>query len=149
MSYSQVGDVREALTPGAGTTGTNTAADLSDDQITDAIAEADAVIGGFVGGTYTTPPSLVTYWSRDIAAFLATLTWRKSKDVSNDDPIVRRYQLALLQLQGIAKGNTLVPPPDQSNNEGVGYVSNQYDGSLFQAYQFDLLGNPVGGRRGW
>lgn len=158
MAYSTAVDVREALSPTQGGAPGQTAAGLSDEQINDAIAEADSIIDGFVGGSYvTTPvPPIVHFWSRDIGAYLATLTWRKSNDITDDDPVVRRYQLALLQLQGIAKGTVTVPLPDPpAVVTGNAYVANQYEGNLFNAAQFDMFGgsplfNPPfnGGRNG-
>jgi len=146
VSYSTLQQVRYALAQGAQTSGTNTAADMDDATITDAIAEADSVIDTYIGGPYDPTdviPNTVTYWSRDIAAFLATCTWRKSKDFQVLDPVYLRYQLALTRLNGIATGVTTVPGPSPTNPDEVGAtvvnpLSPGY--SMFPPWNYDLLG---------
>lgn len=118
MSYCSITDVRTALTgKSTATTGTNTAADLPDSAIEDAIAEASATIDAYVGGPYptTTPqvplPDVIKYWTRDIAAYLATATFRQGKAMSDTDPIVRRYNLIMDQLHLITTGALTISKP--------------------------------------
>src|SRR4051812_49652477 len=96
------------------TTATHTAADLSDEALLDAIAEADATIDSFIGRFYTTPvpvddankiPHPIDYWSRNIAAYNATLTFRGSQDISNDDPVTRRYTATMEALRAVNQGS--------------------------------------------
>jgi Protein of unknown function (DUF1320) len=143
VGYCQVSDVRNALSQDGEESGTNTASDLSDVQITDAIAEADNIINGFVGGSYTTVPAVVKFWSRDLSAYLATLTWRKSSDIGPNDPVRLRYALTMSQLMQIKSGGVQAPPPDVKATEGDAHVENQYTGTLFQTPDFDLLGGGV------
>ena len=137
-------DVRNALAADGQTSGTNTAADMDDNALTDAIAEASSVVDSYVGGPYDigdTVPAMVIYWTRDVAAFLATCTWRRSKDFAALDPVLLRYQFTISRLAGIFTGTTAMPS-DQMPTSDVftGSVNNWYSGDLFTPYQFDLTG---------
>lgn len=143
--YSSPADVRNALTPGADDADLTTAASFSDAQIEDAIKEADGTIDTFVASKYGIPqdsgdPTVAIYpvraWSRDIAAYLVTLTYRKSKDLQPDDPIRLRFNWVMGILEKIASGD-LIPnlpqpptPPDGYGPQGA-FVYNQYHGKLF------------------
>ena len=131
--YSTVKDVKDALAPTAQQNGT--AATLSDTQIADAINEADAVINTYLGSIYTIPllpvdpptdppasygQEPVRYWSRDIAAFLATLTFKRNQDVPADDPVRLRFNLAMKMLDDIKNGKTTLPFPPAGGNDGAG-----------------------------
>jgi phage gp36-like protein len=139
--------VRNALAPGA-SEDTDTAASFDDAQLNDAIKEADSVVDTYVYSLYSipmdpdaTPPSSVAVypvraWSRDIAAYLATLTFRKSKDMLPDDPVRLRYLYVMEILQKIADGSLRpnLPPPASDVNTGQGvFVYNLYPGRLFTA----------------
>lgn len=149
MMYCSVADVRFALTQSGNATETNTAADMDDVTIQDAIAESSAVLDGYIGGPYASTdvvPPVITFWCRDIAAFLATCTWRKSKDFAAMDPVLLRYQWAMGQLTGIATGAIVVPGdgPSTGNGGSGATVVNQNSFTLFHAWDFDLLGIPGG-----
>lgn len=81
-------------------------ADVAMDRVLDAVAEADALIDGFLAKRgYTLPlapvPKLVTGWSRAIARYLL----HKSRiSLESNDPIVRDYRDALRLLQLTADG---------------------------------------------
>lgn len=162
MSYSTVSMVRLALVPSANgslpTTVTHTAADLSDSQIQDAIAEADATIDSYISKFYAVPvavkitgddtdgavgqiPHPIDFWSRNIAAYNATLTYRGAQDVSSTDPIYLRWQATITALQQVAAGRaTLQLPGNVTDNAGVlaGSAVNPYVGDLWQVSDFDL-----------
>lgn len=162
--YSSVADVRGVLLPGAGADPTDdktTAASLSNQQIADAIAEADATINLYLSipgehqvpldvDEIATPP--VRYWSRNIAAFLATLTFRKGKDLGENDPVRLRYTDTMTALIAIRDGkmDNPLPLPDAPSNLGSQpLVLNQYDtdlpgGGLFSPADFF---GPVNTRR--
>lgn len=144
--YSSPADVRNALAPGA-SEAVDTAASLADDQITDAIKEADGVVDTYIYALYGIPQDPdnldvaifpVRGWSRDIAAYLATLTFRKSKDMEENDPVRLRYNQVISLLQKIADGelqpNLPQPatPPDGYGSQGA-FVYNLYPGKLFTA----------------
>lgn len=167
--YSVPYDVRQALTPGASATDLETAAGLTDAQISDAITEADGVINTYISTWYTIPaltvtnpapvpdpppdplpaaevqvaPAPVRAWSRDIAAFLITLTFMKHKDVTEDDPVRLRYTMVMKMLTDIRDRKSFLdpevfPPNDtNANKQGVA-VFNTYEGTLFSPQDFRL-----------
>lgn len=157
--YSSVLDVRNALTPGAVSTDNSTAASLGDAQITDAILEADAKVDTYLPAGYTVPVqtvsqgdppadvsvahNLIRFWSRNIAAYLATLTYKKNKDVVADDPVRLRYEMTLEDLKQVRSGVILLPT-DASTADDISYLSiyNQYDGTMFAPEDFDLATVP-------
>lgn len=179
--YCTTQDVRYALAPGeAGDPPTyvanQTATDLTDPQIEDAIAEADSRIDAFVPPGYKVPtytiqatwtgtaypgliyPGMYTtsspegsavpvdvahplfrFISRDIAAYLATLTWKKNKDVPEEDPVRLRYGMATDLLALIRTGDVNLPDnPDNPYTDGEVTIFNQYEGSLFGLEDFAL-----------
>jgi phage gp36-like protein len=147
MRYCSVADVRIALTESGETTDTNTAADMDDITISDAILEASAQIDPYIAGPYSPAddvPAIITYWCRDIAAFLATCTWRKSKDFAAMDPVLLRYQRVTTMLDGIAAGSIVVPGNGPSGSSGGATVINQYNFTLFHPRDFDLIGAGAG-----
>ena len=149
--YCTVEDVRNALTPGAVYTDPSTAAQLQNGQIEDAIRQADSRINGYLPAGYVAPTVTLEnadvvgvppfrYWSRDIAAYLATLTYRRSKDLSQDDPVRLRYTDTMLELQLVAKGVFELPPSTAPGGplDGDVFVYNQYQGQLFGPEDFAL-----------
>lgn len=155
--YSKPSDIRDALAP-TGTAGSNptrTAAELSDVQLTDAISEADARIDSFIGRYYTVPvalvngvaPAPVRWWSRNIAGYLATLTWRRGKDLSPNDPVALRFNLTMQELTSVRDGKSAleIPSASSSGQAQVAQAINPYVGTLWGAEDFDL--RPVGS--GW
>ena len=162
-TYCSVRDVRLALTPSADAASAETASSLPDWQIEDAILEAEGVINTYVLARYTiptgevtesnqgTPPILsqvvvapqpVRGWTRDVAAFLATLTFRKHKDLPEDDPVRLRYAMVLKMLEDIRDFKSTLPggafpPSDVDDDQGV-HVENLYTGKLFGPEDFGL-----------
>lgn len=122
MLYCAPADVRKAAYPdgsGAQETGTGTVADMADDALNDAITQASGVVDANLGGSYpdgSTPPGIVKFWTRDIALYLATLTFRKNQELSADSPVRLRYQAALLGLQ---KTPPLVPEPVVTSDQAA------------------------------
>jgi phage gp36-like protein len=144
VNYCTVDDVRVALTQSGETSGTNTAADMNDLTIDDSIAEASAQVDVYIGGPYRPDlgdvvPDAVKYLTRDVAAFLATCTWRKSKDFAAMDPVLLRYNWAISQLNAISSGaSSLADMP--TSPEDMATVINPYGFTLFYPWQFDLTG---------
>lgn len=166
MSYSTVVMLRNALAPAVGgewspelepdpENPTGTAADLPDAQLLDAIAEADAMIDSFLSGRYTVPIMPVAplstihpvdYWSRDLAAYYATLTYRGSQDFAETDPMARRYNGLMLMLVAVRDGKQNIPFPENtgpSASYGAGKAHNPYTGDLFTPPDFDLYPVPT------
>lgn len=128
----------------------NNAADLSNDELTDAIAEADSTIDSYIGARYTTPvaavdgqttaPHPLDYWSRNIAAYNATLTVRGSQDFTDQDPIARRYNATMSALGSVKSGSAVLPGVAEvaDGTSGVGQALNQYENPLFREDEFDV-----------
>lgn len=167
--YSTPLDVRMALTPGADLSDKSTAAGLSEQQIIDAILEADGVINAHLLRLYSIPvsdiveanpapadpqnpdpatitsnvaPRPVRGWSRDIAAYLATLTFKRNQDVTKDDPVRLRYTQAMEMLVAIRDrkmflDTDIFPPVDTGDISEVTVV-NLYEGKLFSLSDFGL-----------
>lgn len=160
--YCTVRDVRNALTPGADVNDKATASGLADWQLTDAIVEAMGHVKAFIGAIYsivatsytedtdaepetspvpfTAGPDPIRGWTRDIAAFLATLTFKRNKDVTPDDPVRLRFNLAMSQLTAIRDGKTTIDLPPATDVDGNGAVTvvNQYEGHLFGPEDFGI-----------
>lgn len=160
MAYTTPAEVRMALVPSSDgslpTTPTNTAADLTDAQLEDMISEASATIDGWIGGYYAVPvadvldangndtgavPHPIDFWARNIAAYLATLTYRGSLDFTDTDPIARRYKDTLAALMAVSQGKMKLQIPDNETGNsavGVGSAFNPYVGDLWDPSDFSL-----------
>lgn len=164
--YCTVRDVRNALTPDASeeTAYPETAASLPDWQIEDAIHEAMTIVDmhvlprykiGEVEVEYTDvsgdPPvtttttvmvaqSPIRWWTRSVAAYYATLTFRKNKDLTEDDPIRLRYGAVMSNLVMIRDGASDLPGFDPSDAASTGEVAvvNTYEGKLWGPEDFNL-----------
>jgi len=168
VSYSTVEQLRMVLTGGAtGLTDppnpkTNTAADLPNETLSDAIDEADGMIDAALAGRYETPvgtpTTLLKSWSRSIAAYLATCIQRKSADFADNDPIVRRYRMTADLLDKVSRGTYVLNLPantvDGTTSAGAGDPINLFEGDLFDGTDLDLgpswgdIGYPWDGRAG-
>lgn len=148
--------VRQALVPNTdgslSSIVTNTAADLSDTQLADAIVEADSLIDGYLSRLYTTPVPLTTdtvpvvphpvdYWSRNLAAYNATLSFRGSQDFADQDPVARRYMATMDALKQVSAGTIGLNLPRNVGDSSASTASdpiNPYVGELFCIDDFDL-----------
>lgn len=159
-SYSTPAMVRQALVPSSDgtepTTPTNTAADLTDAQLQDSIDEADSTIDSYIGAFYAVPVAIIDpstgqptgitphpldFWSRNIAAYVATLAYRGSQDFTDTDPVARRYKDTLASLQAVAAGKMkLMIPDNTSGNSAVAVAPafNPYLGDLWDPSDFSL-----------
>ncbi|MGW1676030.1 phage protein Gp36 family protein [Saccharopolyspora sp. NPDC002376] len=118
-----------------------TAAELSDEALTNQIKSAQAQVDGRLSVRYRVPfdpvPGLVADITRDIAAYLADLTYRQGLDYESDrDPVVLRYQQAIAMLERIATGQ--VDLPDAPEIGGLLSGRNRYGGALFGLDDFGL-----------
>lgn len=158
-AYCSAQDVRNALTSGGDKTDKETAAGLPDWQIADAIEEASAIVETHIStrykievkdgeqtvGTQTVDIEVadapVRWWTRDIAAFLATLTFRKGKDLAEDDPIRLRFNMAMGFLTAVRDGSMNLPnfPGADTSGDAQGVeVFNKYEGTLFEPEDLGL-----------
>lgn len=163
MPYSSPAMVRMALVPSSDGSKpdppSNTGADLSDAQLSDAIAEADSVIDSYIGHYYAVPvapilsgenedgitvgaiPHPVDYWSRNIAAYNATLSFREGQDFADTDPVARRYSATMLALTAVMRGQATLQIPDNTGPAaatGAGQPVNPYAGDLFDPRDWNL-----------
>lgn len=157
MSYSSPSDVRQALAPGItdptqpGPPGT--AASMTDAELNDAIGEADSRIDAMLGSRYAMPltsnqggqpVAIINIMSRDMAAYFATLRWRRNKDLTPNDPVQLRYTDISGFLNRVATGQASLNLDVQAagNPDDMGQAGapiNPYDGALFgQGQDYDL-----------
>lgn len=85
---------------------------MDDDAIELQIRDAQTEVDGRLRGRYSVPfgswpgcPELIHNVVVDTAAYLATLTYRRGKDLTPNDPIVLRYNRARDLLKCIANGD--------------------------------------------
>lgn len=164
MAYSTPAMVRQALVPSSDGSQpppenpTFTAADLSDEQLADAINEADSTIDSYIGRFYAVPvaavlsdsdedgavgtiPHPIDYWSRNLAAYFATISYRGSQDFADSDPVQRRYDATMAALKMVVAGTAqLQLPRNMTDNAATGAAPayNPYAGDLFTIDYFDL-----------
>lgn len=161
-TYCTVRDVRLALTPGGVDENQpkgETAAILPDWQILDAIDEAEALINAYVAARYNivtaeveeenpenpaetwvneVAPAPIRSWTRSIAAYLGALTYRRNKDLGEDDPIRLRYNLVMDLLRGVRDHQIGLPLPATDNVGFAPHAENLYEGQLFDLEDFQL-----------
>lgn len=149
-------DVRLALTPNAEEAEParpETAAYFQDYQIEDAILEAEGIVAAHIAARYVivtgeveeinpddpmetwvwvVAPSPIRAWTRDVAAYLASLTFHKHKDIEEDDPIRLRFKMVMDNLIAVRdrKMSIDLPPAGDGGASGVTVV-NMYEGKLF------------------
>lgn len=86
--------------------GTGTAAQLSDDQLTRALQAASDRVSVYAGTIYDPAalPSVVADLTLDLAAWWATTNYLKQKDLGANHPVQRRYDEAKAVLVSVRKG---------------------------------------------
>ena len=99
-------------------------ADAALQRVQDAIAEADALIDGYLGKRYTlplsSPPGILTTWARAIVRYKLH---GDRLSTEGNDPIVRDYKDALKFLEQIAAGKFSLGIEDPSSQgNGLGEV---------------------------
>ena len=150
--YCTVRDVRNALTPDAAVANSGTAAELEDWQIEDAINEAEGIVQSYLASRYVivseeveepnpedpsetwvsfVAPDPVRAWTRNIAAYLAALTYRRNRDLGEDDPIRLRYALTMANLLAVREGEMDIDLPGTETGGSAVHVENLYTGDLF------------------
>jgi phage gp36-like protein len=116
--YCTPADIRENV--GGTDNGTGTCAQLTDDQLTEAIGRASSKVSAYAGTTFeadaSTPvvvvPDLIFGVTVAIASFYGTLTYRKNKPLAQYDPVMLGYTDAMATLNAIASGAIQVSAPD-------------------------------------
>lgn len=153
MGYSTPAEVRLALNPELDPAALDhveeTAAQLSDTQLNDAIAQADSKINLYLALRYATPvapldpdadplvyPEQIRYWSRDLAAYFATLTENRNMPLDPTHPVYLRMLQVQADLKAVNTGAAVLAlpaavPSGGGGDTGVAGVVNPYDGPLF------------------
>lgn len=138
MAYSTPAEVRSLLV-GVNTSPAGdydlTPNQLSDDQVTAEIANADSEIDAKLANRYTVPfiapiPELIHSLSIDIAAYLCDLRFRGARELSSDlHPFYLRYRRALDMLEKLTLGSLELPNIELDEAGGASVV-NPYTGEL-------------------
>lgn len=136
--------------------GGQSAAELSDGQLADAIAEASTRVDVYLAGRYTTPvapvdpnvtpltyPGPVAVWTRDIALYFATLTFLRGAPLEANDPVNLRYTAAMTDLAAARDGKLSLPLPAADVTPGSGFV-----GAVANGYVGLFDGSDAGYHRG-
>jgi len=139
---------------------------LPDEQIIDAIREADGKIDGYLAARYAVPvqplstgpdvyPAQVNAWSRDIAAYRLALTAHKLRPMDQNSPAALRYAAAMTDLTAVQKGVYVLSLPGVAAPEpSVGEVAVVPQPAVFDERDWGVhpeLYRPgvMGGRGGW
>jgi phage gp36-like protein len=140
VRYVTPSEVRDVLIENGVDPDGSTAASGDDDAIEVAIGEAADEVDGRLAGRHTVPfttvPSLIKTVTRDIAGYLATLTFRRGDPVPPGDPVLLRYQRAQKILDGLASGDVALGPSDPAG--GAIATANVYEGTMFDTDTFAL-----------
>lgn len=147
MPYAEPDQVRAVLVPDLSESG-GSPAELSDAVLAERVAAASAQVDAALSARYlvpfTVPPRLVVDITVAIASWLAALTYRRSVDVEERDPLQLRYQWATDLLKAIAAGAADLPvdPVTSPANHGAAVVNTVPD--LFGPDDFGLSYGPRG-----
>lgn len=144
MAYTTIDDVRLALADLG--TGTDTAVGLDDTTLEAAISDGDAELDGWLCSRYVTPVvdplwEPLHRWATTFAAWYATLTYRKGKDLEATDPVQLRKLAVLEILRRVVDGVVDLPLPGVDTDPGGATVHNVWCGDLFDPTDW-LPGEP-------
>lgn len=128
--YASVADLRNVM---AGTdSGTGTAAQLTDSQLTLALYAASNRVSVYAGNVFdgssadAMPPPILHDLALDLAAFWATTTYLKNKEIGTTHPVYVKYQNAMQVLKDVRTGTVLLDPaPAPGIGSEVGQVINR------------------------
>lgn len=113
--YTDRDTVRQVLAPDGVTDGT--AASLEDADIDEAITRISNRIDTFLTRRYSVPipegsvPGIIKDIATDIAAYDLTLAYYKGVDISDQDPVIRRYRDARGMLGQLSTGLLVIDVP--------------------------------------
>lgn len=149
--YTSPSAVRLVLTADGNPTDPSSAAGLDDATLTGPCQQASDEVDARLSARYQVPlasvPSVVNDITTDIAAYLATLTYRGGQPVEATDPMYLRYQRALGLLKDITTGAATLPAVQAGAPQGSVVTANPTVGGLFGPQDFDLW--PVPSGYGW
>lgn len=120
--YASVADLRNVLS--STDSGTGTAAELTDAQLTLALYAASNRVSVYSGSVWDSsspqaaPPAIMHDLTLDLAAFWAVKTYLKNKSIASDHPVYLAYQNAQQMLNDVRDGKIRLDP--QPAGGGVG-----------------------------
>lgn len=110
--YATVAELRNIL---SGTDMTGTAAQLTDSQLTQALTSGSNTVSAYAGNVWDvtqnpqfTPPVILHDLALDLAAWWASTTYLKFKQMGNDSPVVLKYTHAMKVLEDIRDGRVRI-----------------------------------------
>lgn len=125
--------------------GAGSAASLTDPQLQEAADRTEAEINARLSGRYSVPfidpPVIIKRIATDLAAYDATLSFYGSTDITDEDPVIRRYRDSKYLLMDISVGKAdLYPGVGGSEPESGGRASvrNPYEGRMFGMSDFGI-----------
>lgn len=147
-SYTTPDKIRAVLDP-LDTGDAGSAAALEDPILQGAADRASSEVNARLGSRYTVPiaepwPDVLVTIATDLAAYDATLSHYQSVDITDEDPVVRRYRNSRFLLLDIAAGKADLYPgaggvdPIGSGGTAQAAVINPYQGKLFGLEDFGL-----------
>ena len=139
MAYSTEDQLRTILVGRRSEDRGENANELDDDQLGFAIKDADAQIDMALKRRYKLPlqepiPDIIHVLSMNIAAYLATLTFRGTTVMSADDPATVRYERARRILADIQRGQVDLDALENVTDESGQSVFNLLDEPLFPTH---------------
>ena len=114
LLYATVAQLRQVL--GGTDSGTGTAAQLTDAQLTLALQAGTNRVSAYVGSTFDSstpqavPVPILQDLTLDLAAFWATATYLKQKDITQQHPVYIKYKDAMQLLNDIRDGKVRFDP---------------------------------------
>lgn len=164
--YCILDDVRDVLTRDASLTAPedqNNGSTLDEENIAAAIADAQSEIDARLATRYTVPfapvPDLIKRITIAIAAYLADLNFRETRDMESEfNPVYQRWQRAVTLLGQLSTGEAVIPPegeePGTPPGSGMRVVSAYSRPALVDVCDFDIFGGrnrqpPYTSPEGW
>jgi phage gp36-like protein len=149
LLYADVADLKAVL--GGTDSGVGTAAQLTDTQLTLALMSATNRVSAYVGNIFdgstqqAVPPVLLHDLTLDIAAFWATATYLKNKEIPSTHPVFLKYTETMKFLNEIRDGKVRFDPVVVGGiGEEVGVVINRIP-NIFSSDDSNTEINPLTG----
>jgi len=146
-SYTTPDRIRKVLDPQE-RDDEGSAAFLENTVLEEAAARATSEVNSRLSVRYSVPftepwPDVITTITTDFAAYDATLSHYQSVDITDEDPVIRRYKSSRYLLLDIAAGKAELYPGESGEEPGgstAGNIAvvNQYQGTLFSLEDFAL-----------
>lgn len=141
MAYTDRDTVRNVLAPDGVTDGT--AASLSDEDIDEAIGRVSNRVDTFLTRRYAVPladpvPGIIRDIATDIAAYDLTLAYYKGVDISDQDPVIRRYRDARGMLGQLGTGLLVITVPGADTTIDDPVVINPEPAPCSPRYGFEV-----------